>query len=286
MIESPHIFTYLYIFFPCHTSLQRVPGISEMYKCIKGVVQAVARLPTQRELRFFRTPRYPQLQIRLLKSGEIASLACFWFPGIRSYWQLCIICWRPRPTLRSWANPKEPCKAQARRSEGKPPMWFCWKCLRRAILPSGSPETLRIPARLQLWFWELTDSPRVIRTMLKSGVTGYVLKGSSASELNHALRSAACGRKFLDSRLVDAITLSRSDPPVETRREEGLSPRQLQVFRGLVKGYTNLELSWELHISVKTVETYRARIYEKLQLHNRADLMRYAFRVGAISLAS
>jgi len=129
------------------------------------------------------------------------------------------------------------------------------------------------------------DSPRLVRAILMSGVKGYVLKRSSNDELTNALRSAACNRNFLDSRLIHAIALSRREPSVKPR-DEALSPRQLQVFKGLVEGYTNLDLARDLHLSVKTVETYRARIYEKLQLHNRADLVRYAVRTGAISVAS
>lgn len=124
--------------------------------------------------------------------------------------------------------------------------------------------------------------PATIRAMLRAGVTGYVMKQSSDTELLVALRSAALGRKFLDSSLVSALAvddLPRSLPATT----HSLSKRQAEVLRYIVEGYTSSEIAHDLGISVKTVETYRSRIYEKLEVHSRAGLVQYAIETGLIS---
>jgi two-component system, NarL family, response regulator NreC len=125
--------------------------------------------------------------------------------------------------------------------------------------------------------------PRTIRAMMRAGVTGYVLKQSTDAELLAALRSAALGRKFLDSSLISALaTEERPRPKPSTTHS--LSRRQAQVLRYIIEGYTSNEIAQELHVSVKTVLTYRTRIYEKLEVHSRAGLVQYAIDSGLISI--
>jgi two-component system, NarL family, response regulator NreC len=125
---------------------------------------------------------------------------------------------------------------------------------------------------------------RVVRAMLRAGVSGYVLKDSSESELLLALRSAARGRKFLDSSLIDEISLEGTSQAHNSEDRNVLSKRELQVLRFLVHGYTGPEIARDLRLSTKTVETYRSRIYEKLDLNSRADLVRYAIHAGLLSV--
>jgi len=113
---------------------------------------------------------------------------------------------------------------------------------------------------------------------------GFVVKQSSDAELLLALRYAARRQKFLDPSLVDAVTLEVTNSSVQDGRREGLSKREFEVLQGLVRGYTNPQIARDLDLSVKTIETYRSRIYQKLELHNRADLMRYAVSAGLISV--
>jgi DNA-binding NarL/FixJ family response regulator len=124
--------------------------------------------------------------------------------------------------------------------------------------------------------------PHAIRAMMKAGVMGYVLKQSTDAELLVALRSAAAGRTFLDSTLIDALAanVSAASPSMSQR----LSKRQAEVLRFFVQGYTSGEIAKRLAISVKTVETYRSRIYEKTGVHTRAGLMKYAVATGLISM--
>jgi two-component system, NarL family, response regulator NreC len=125
---------------------------------------------------------------------------------------------------------------------------------------------------------------RVVREMLRAGVTGYVLKNSSEAELLLAIRSAANGRKFVDAKLIDELVSEGTASRGQGRGNRVLSKRQLQVLTLLVQGYASPAIAKDLHVSVKTVETYRSRIYEKLEVHNRAELMRYAISVGLINL--
>jgi DNA-binding NarL/FixJ family response regulator len=121
-----------------------------------------------------------------------------------------------------------------------------------------------------------------IRAMIKAGVMGYVLKQSTDSELLVALRSAALGRKFLDSTLIDALAadVSAASPSMRQR----LSKRQAEVLRYFVQGYTSGEIARTLGVSIKSVETYRSRIYEKTGVHSRAGLMQYAVAIGLVSM--
>lgn len=125
--------------------------------------------------------------------------------------------------------------------------------------------------------------PRTIRAMMKAGVTGYVLKQSSDTELLVALRSAALGRKFLDSSLISALAVEDRPRPTPSTANS-LSKRQAEVLRYIIEGYTSSEIAQELHVSVKTVLTYRSRIYEKLEVHSRAGLVQYAIDTGLISI--
>lgn len=126
------------------------------------------------------------------------------------------------------------------------------------------------------------SSPRAARAMLRAGVTGYVLKESADTDLVSALRSAARGLKFLDSSLIDAIATEGYGGEAGPGLRK-LSKRELQVLRLLVQGQSNSEIARELHVSPKTVDTYRGRIYEKCELRSRSDLMRYAANIGLIS---
>jgi DNA-binding NarL/FixJ family response regulator len=125
--------------------------------------------------------------------------------------------------------------------------------------------------------------PNAVRAMMKAGVMGYVLKQSTDTELLIALRSAALGRKFLDSTLIDALA-STDVAAASSSRSQFLSKRQTEVLRYFVQGYTSGEIASRLGISIKTVETYRSRIYEKTGVHSRAGLMQYAAATGLISM--
>jgi two-component system response regulator NreC len=125
-----------------------------------------------------------------------------------------------------------------------------------------------------------------LRGLLEAGASGYVLKRAAAEELIHAIRTVAAGGIYLDPRLagklvslyVDYPTGAEPDPAVAPRGE--LTEREAEVVRLIAMGYSNKEIAARLSISVKTVETHKARSLEKLGLHSRADLVRYTLRRG------
>ena len=125
-----------------------------------------------------------------------------------------------------------------------------------------------------------------VRSMLTAGVLGYVLRKASDTELFLAIRSASQGRRFIDPRLSDSLAdvlLSRTSS--NSRATEGrLSNRELQVLRAITRGFTSQEVAQQLQLSTKTVETYRSRIYDKLGLKTRADLVHYAIAVGLLEM--
>lgn len=121
--------------------------------------------------------------------------------------------------------------------------------------------------------------------LIRAGASGYVLKRASARDLVDAVRAVASGHTFLHpmiaQRLVsDYQSEARGDD--ERHRFDGLTEREREVICLIAEGLTNREIGERLHISVKTVETHRTHIMEKLDLHDRAHLVRYAIRKGLI----
>lgn len=125
------------------------------------------------------------------------------------------------------------------------------------------------------------SEPGYVRQMLQAGVRGYVLKQAPAAELLSAIRSVAEGHTYLDTSLTDRVVQSfvRTQAPGETH-EADLSVREADVVRLTALGYSNKEIATQLGISVKTVDTYKMRAMEKLGLHSRAALVRYAMQRG------
>lgn len=121
-----------------------------------------------------------------------------------------------------------------------------------------------------------------VRQFMQAGVRGYVLKQSAAEELLSAVRAVASGGTYLDP----ALTIRAVDYYMQTHARSGesldavLSQREADVVRLTALGYSNKEIATQLTISVKTVDTYKARAMEKLGLHSRAAIVRYALQQG------
>ncbi|MDR7456308.1 MAG: response regulator transcription factor [Armatimonadota bacterium] len=155
---------------------------------------------------------------------------------------------------------------------------------------SGLEATRQIKARLpEVGIVVLTmhEDEAYFYELVKAGASGYVLKRASARDLVDAVRAVAGGHTFLHPLIAQRLvseherTGGRDD---DRRRYDGLTERERQVVRLIANGKTNREIAEALHISVKTVETHRTHIMEKLDLHDRAHLVRYAVRKGLIDL--
>ncbi len=121
-----------------------------------------------------------------------------------------------------------------------------------------------------------------LRGLLEAGASGYVLKRSAAEDLVHAIRTVASGGTYIDpnlaGRLVNVYIDSRRDHQTPERGE--LTGREAEVVRLIALGHSNKEIAARLEISVKTVETHKARSLERLGLQSRADLVQYALQQG------
>ena len=116
-----------------------------------------------------------------------------------------------------------------------------------------------------------------LRRLLEAGADGYVLKRSAAEELVRAVRAVADGGMYLDPALAGAVVpafMGRAAVDAE------LSEREEAVVRLIAMGHTNKEIATRLDVSVKSVETYKARSLEKLRVESRAELVRYAIDRG------
>ncbi len=126
------------------------------------------------------------------------------------------------------------------------------------------------------------DDPAYFRSAVAAGAAGYVVKTAADSELLTAIRAVHGGRLFISmpNGGSEALLRAEQDSPTST-----LSEREQQVLQMLAEGYTNKEIGVKLDLSVKTIETYRARIASKLQLRTRADIVRYALEMGLLKHA-
>jgi two-component system response regulator NreC len=145
-------------------------------------------------------------------------------------------------------------------------------------------EILKISKSIRVLLLTMHEEPAYLRTALASGAAGYVLKKSVDANLLAAIRAVHKGRSYVDSELASAM-LQHALPDLAHpgRPDDVLSERELQVLKLVAEGFSSREISEQIFVGVKTVETYRARFAEKLGLKSRADLVRYALEVGLLS---
>ena len=120
-----------------------------------------------------------------------------------------------------------------------------------------------------------------LRELLDAGASGYVLKRAAADELVRAIRAVASGGVYVDPRVAGKLLRTFAEPHASPgNRNADLSERETAVMRLIAQGYTNKEIAAQLGVSVKTVETYKARSMEKLGLRSRVDIVRLATERG------
>jgi DNA-binding NarL/FixJ family response regulator len=113
--------------------------------------------------------------------------------------------------------------------------------------------------------------------MLRYGASGYVSKSAPPEEIIRAIRVVARGKRYLSETAADLVS-AELDRATHEKPHETLSEREFQIFHKLAAGQSPTEIAGELHLSVKTVSTYRARVLEKMQLKTNADLTQYALK--------
>jgi two-component system response regulator NreC len=127
----------------------------------------------------------------------------------------------------------------------------------------------------------MQDDPRYVREAFAVGASGYVLKEAVDAEVVAAIREVANGGRYVHPALGARLVAAEAE---ERRRAEAdpLSDREREVLRLLALGHTNQEIAKLLYISVRTAETHRAHIMQKLRLQTRAELVRYALSQGLL----
>ena len=111
---------------------------------------------------------------------------------------------------------------------------------------------------------------------------GYVLKDDAFEDLLYAIRTVAAGGKFISPAI--SVKLAQSHPLKESRNRI-LTEREIEILRLIASGLTNKRIAGKLSISVKTVETHRTRILQKLEVHSTTDLVKHALKMGLLDLA-
>lgn len=132
-----------------------------------------------------------------------------------------------------------------------------------------SPDTQIVVLTMQ-------TEPAFAREALSAGALGYVLKDAAEHELVEAVRNAAAGESYLNPRLGARIAAEPPGPP------DDLSQREVEVLSLIARGFTNTEIAEQLVLSVRTIETHRSHIQQKLRLTTRSELVGYAIERGLI----
>ena len=149
-------------------------------------------------------------------------------------------------------------------------------------MPGGSsleaiPEIRRESPETQIVVLTMQQEPAFAREALGAGALGYVLKEAADDELVEAVRNAAAGEHYLNPRL--GARIASAPPPGPP---DDLSQREAEVLRLIALGHTNAEIAEQLFLSVRTVETHRSHIQQKLNLSTRAELVAYALERGLV----
>ena len=113
----------------------------------------------------------------------------------------------------------------------------------------------------------------------RNGAAAYITKESAADELLEAVKKAATGGRFVTASLAEKLT-ALLDRDADAPLHDGLSDREFEVLRLIGSGNTVSEIAERLHLSVKTVSTYRARLLQKMKMKSTVELMQYAVRTG------
>ncbi|MEX2612590.1 MAG: response regulator transcription factor, partial [Gaiellaceae bacterium] len=139
----------------------------------------------------------------------------------------------------------------------------------------GIPALLQAAPEARVLMLSMQDDPHYLREAFEAGARGYVLKEAADTEVVDAVRAVAAGERYVHPSLGARLVQAESE---ERRRaeEDPLSDREREVLRLLALGHTNQEIAKMLYISVRTAETHRAHIMQKLRLSSRAELVRYA----------
>src|SRR4051794_3002120 len=127
----------------------------------------------------------------------------------------------------------------------------------------------------------MQEDPAFAREAVRAGAVGYVLKEAADDELLQAVRLAAEGQTYLNPRLGARLA---AEPPAPAGPPDDLTEREVEVLRLIALGHTNSEIASQLYLRVRTIESHRAHIQQKLRRTSRAELVQYALEHGFVDV--
>jgi DNA-binding NarL/FixJ family response regulator len=140
--------------------------------------------------------------------------------------------------------------------------------------------------RVKVIILSMHDSAEYVDQALRAGVAGYVLKDAAPLELEFALQAVMRGETYLSprvsSQVVQSLVERMPKAPVESELAL-LSPRQKEILKAIANGRSTKQIAFDLGVSIKTIETHRGQIMERLDIHDLAGLVRFAVRVGLVN---
>jgi DNA-binding NarL/FixJ family response regulator len=128
-------------------------------------------------------------------------------------------------------------------------------------------------------FLTMHNDPLTAKKALMSKASGYVVKDNAFEDLLYAIRTVSAGGKFISPSISDRIL---NPPPLRGANHNVLTEREREILALIASGLTNKKIANQLSISIKTVETHRTRILQKLDVHSTADLVKYAIKTGLL----
>ena len=155
------------------------------------------------------------------------------------------------------------------------------------VMPGASgidatPAVLKEAPQAKVLMLSMQDDPSYVREAFAAGAAGYVLKEAADEEVVSAVREVADGGRYVHPSLGAKLVAAEAEERARAEADP-LSDREREVLRLLALGHTNQEIAKTLFLSVRTVETHRAHIMQKLRLSTRAELVRYAMEQGLLS---
>jgi two-component system, NarL family, response regulator NreC len=144
------------------------------------------------------------------------------------------------------------------------------------------PKLLKESSATKVLVLSMQDDPSYVREAFAAGASGYVLKEAADEEVVSAVREIADGGRYVHPALGARMVAAEAEERAAARADP-LSEREREVLRLLALGHTNQEIAEQLYISVRTAESHRAHIMQKLRLGTRAELVRYALAHGLLA---
>jgi len=145
----------------------------------------------------------------------------------------------------------------------------------------GVPKLIKEHPDVKILVLSMEDDPRYVREAFAAGARGYVLKEAADAELVAAIREVASGGRYVHPELGARLVAAETEA-IRRAEEDPLSEREHEVLVLLARGFTNQEIAKQLYISVRTAETHRAHVMQKLRLGTRAELVSYALVNGLL----